>query len=174
MATRSGEHIILGLDPGSLHFGFAFVSVRGNDPSFVGAGTIHVSQKDSLPQRLLRISNELGNLVSRMPPHTVVVERVFVGKNVESALRLGYVRGLCLVECARAGAIFKEYSPRSIKKSVTGYGEAQKEQVRQVLESIFCISLTGSFDASDALALAYHEAQQYLAERVLRQQGISL
>jgi crossover junction endodeoxyribonuclease RuvC len=154
---------ILGIDCGSNRTGFGVIDSDGRDHRLVAAGTITLSPKDPLPQRLWRIHCELLSLIAKHPPDEVAVEDVFHGANVRSALKLAHVRGVALLLAAERGLPLGEYSPLEVKMGVVGYGRADKGQVQMMVKSLLGISEPlGSFDASDALAVAICHANRSL------------
>lgn len=104
----------------------------------------------------------------------VVIEQIFLGKNVDSAFKLGHARGICMHEAVVAGAEVREYATRLVKKLVTGSGAADKMQVQMALQRLLQVSIEGTLDASDALALAYHHAVQMEIERKLNRMSLNV
>ena len=152
---------ILGIDCGSRRTGFGVIDSDGRVHRMVASGTISLSPKDPFPQRLWRIHCELLDLVRKLPPDAVAVEDVFHGTNVRSALKLAHVRGVALLLAAEQGLPLGEYSPLEVKMGVVGYGRADKTQVQMMVKSLLGISESvGSFDASDALAVAICHANR--------------
>lgn len=152
--------LILGLDPGSRHTGFGVVRVQGDDVSHVDHGVIDLNERLSLPERLRVLQSELQNLYERHKIHTTVVEKIFFGKNADSAFKLGHARGVCLLVAAQNGAGVAEYAARYVKKCVTGSGAASKDHVQMVVFNLLRVRATGvKLDASDALALALTHAR---------------
>ncbi len=98
-----------------------------------------------------------------------MIEQIFLGKNADSAFKLGHARGVCMYEALKAKSEIREYATRHVKKIVTGSGASDKIQVQKALEKLLNIPLQGSVDASDALALAYHHAIQMEIERKMAQ-----
>ncbi len=109
-----------------------------------------------LADRLLVLGQDLLALFKEYPPAWVSLEKIFLGKNVQSAFVLGHVRGLVLYHAREFGAQVKEYAPKSMKKGVTGYGDASKDQVQRALMTLLQRQGVISLDASDALGLAYY------------------
>jgi len=160
--TRFGVRI-LGIDCGSRRTGFGVIDSDGRVHRLVSAGAIATSPKDPFPQRLSRIHGELLSLMRKHSPDAVAVEDVFYGANVRSALKLAHVRGVALVLAAVEGLPVGEYSPLEVKMGVVGYGRAEKAQVRLMVKSLLGIGEPlGSFDASDALAVAICHATRSL------------
>ncbi len=152
--------IVIGLDPGSLFTGYGVVSCNGTALVYVDHGVVLNNSKTQMPQRLLKIGEELQRVFEKYKPEAVVVEKIFLGKNVDSAFKLGHVRGVALYHAQKMGAQVIEYAAREVKKGITGYGAAQKEQVRLLVKNYLQIHLKIEIDAADALALAIYHAQR--------------
>ncbi len=165
---------IMGVDPGSRLAGVAFLEAQGSHLRHLENGVIRLKPKEELGRRLLSLSLQLQDLIEKYQPSVVVVEKVFLGKNVASAFTLGHARGVVLAEAARVGAEILECAPRAVKKGVTGHGGADKAHVQSFLSSIFQIRKFETEDASDALALALYGARIWQRERTFAQQGVSL
>ena len=163
------QEIILGLDPGSRHTGFGLIAVERDVCRHIEHGVIHLNSDLPLAQRLKRLHTELNGLFARHRVHTVVVEKIFFGKNADSAFKLGHARGVCLLSAAEHGAEFEEYAARFVKKCITGSGAAEKEQVQMMIFNLLRIpSHKMAFDASDALSLAVTHAQMSEGTRRMR------
>ncbi len=156
---------ILGLDPGSRHTGFGVIECRGPDYSYVAHGRISVGGLE-LAERLRRIFDTLQALIGEHGPHEIAVERVFVNRNVDSALKLGHARGAALCAVPRGLPVF-EYAPRAIKLALVGSGGAEKSQVAHMIRVLLHLQGRIAVDASDALAIAIchaHTRQRTLLE----------
>lgn len=149
---------ILGIDPGSRRTGYGILELSGSNLSPVGWGVIPSSPKDSFPDRLLRIHEELTRLIRLHRPTEASVEKVFLAKNASSALKLGQARGAAIVACRAAGLPVHEYSAKEIKLSATGFGAAPKEQVGEMVCRLLGIRGKPPPDATDALAVAFCRA----------------
>lgn len=149
--------IIIGVDPGSICLGFGVLRSHPHHLEHLASGTIRLKQK-LLADRLLHLSKEIRELLIRYLPQSMVIEKVFLGKNVQSAFKLGMVRGVCICEARRNGVSVYEYSPRTVKKGVSGSGAANKEQVQRIVEYELNVRDLDGLDASDALSLAIHHA----------------
>lgn len=143
---------VLGLDPGSRHTGFGIIDCRGPDCVHVAHGCISV-QGESIASRLRTIFDGLQRLIEEHDPGEVAVERVFVNRNVDSALKLGQARGAALCAMPQRLPVF-EYAPRAIKLALVGTGSAEKPQVAHMIKLLLRIDGRLSPDASDALAVA--------------------
>jgi len=148
---------ILGLDPGSRRTGFGFVDCRGGEYAHVANGCIKCTE-DSMAGRLRRIFEEVAALIAQHKPDEIAVERVFVNRNIDSALKLGQARGAALSAIPPGAPVF-EYAPRAIKAAVVGFGGADKGQVAHMMTVLLKIEQTITSDASDALAIALCHAQ---------------
>lgn len=153
---------ILGVDPGSSVTGFGVIErAAAGRRGFVHVahGTLRTPPGAALPQRLESIRLRLCEVVAEHAPDVAVVERVFVHANVRSALVLGQARGVVLAALASGGLHIEEVSPREVKKAVTGSGDADKAQVKQMVAKLLGLAIEPASDAADALALALHRAQ---------------
>lgn len=151
--------IILGIDPGSITTGYAFLDADGKSARVLEYGVLHAPAGHALEDRLLQIVSELEILLDRYRPEALSMEGVFFAKNARSALVLGHIRGAILVACRRRGMSYNEYSPRLVKQAVTGDGGAAKEQVANMIFAQLGISGGDlPLDASDALAIAWTHA----------------
>ncbi len=146
---------VLGIDPGSLITGYGVVD-KGKGGRLIHAGSGHVTLRPSspLPERLLTISNALKGIIDEFKPDAMSIESIFFAKNVSSAIKLGEARGIPLLCAASSGLPVYEYSPRSIKQAVTGYGNATKEQVQKMVKMLLKTMVQPQSDAADALAVA--------------------
>ena len=147
---------ILGLDPGSRRTGFGVIAVEGPESRCLAHGRIEV---EGLPvaERLARIHAGVAELVAQWAPDEVAVERVFVGRNVDSALKLGQARGAALA--ALGGLELAEYAPRAVKLATVGFGAADKLQVSHMMRAMLKVEGKLTADAADALAIAVCHAQ---------------
>ncbi|MGE6605378.1 crossover junction endodeoxyribonuclease RuvC [Halomonas sp. NPDC076908] len=148
---------ILGIDPGSRVTGYGVIDVIGVKPCYVASGCIRTAN-GALEQRLAQIYAGLSEVVELHRPTSVAIERVFMAKNPDSALKLGQARGAALVCMANHGLSLAEYAARQIKQAVTGQGGADKAQVQHMVTAILQLSATPQADAADALAIALTHA----------------
>ena len=149
---------ILGLDPGSRVTGFGVVDAGHTGLRYVASGCIRVGS-GAMAARLLEIHRHVAELVDTYAPGEIAVERVFMHKNPDSALKLGQARGAALCGACHAGAPVYEYAPRAIKQTVTGTGAAAKGQVQHMIKALLTLQGRLSADAADALAIAVCHAQ---------------
>ena len=160
---------ILGLDPGSRRTGYGLIERRGADWVHVAHGCVTVTgQKQPLPQRLRVIFESLSELIGAHAPAEIAIERVFVNRNVDSALKLGQARGAALCAVPQGLPVF-EYAPRAIKLALVGSGAAEKVQVAHMIRTLLGLQGHLSADAADALAVAVcHAHSRRLAELTAR------
>ncbi|NRB39516.1 MAG: crossover junction endodeoxyribonuclease RuvC [Pseudomonadales bacterium] len=145
--------IILGIDPGSRKTGFGIISTHGDQYDYIASGVINVA-KFEFSERLLRIYESVREITEKYSPEILTIEQVFMGKNANSALKLGQARGAAIVAAMQGGLTFAEYMPTEIKQAVVGTGAAKKEQVQHMVTQILKLSATPQEDAADALAAA--------------------
>jgi crossover junction endodeoxyribonuclease RuvC len=143
---------ILGLDPGSRRTGFGVIECSGSRSTQVTNGHIAAST-GSLNERLRLIFEGVQALIEKFRPDEIAIERVFLNRNVDSALKLGHARGAALCAVPNAVPVF-EYAPRAIKLAVVGFGGAEKAQVAHMIRALLHVEGRISADASDALAVA--------------------
>ncbi|MGE5399470.1 MAG: crossover junction endodeoxyribonuclease RuvC [Ignavibacteriales bacterium] len=147
--------IILGVDPGTIVTGFGIVKLHKNELTYVVQGAIKPPVSKSLPCKLEIIYNELDKYIKIYKPDEFAIESAFFGKNVQSAMKIGYARGVAMLAAVHNGLPVSEYSPREVKKSVTGNGAATKKQVQYMINHILNLDEKKMlFDESDALAVA--------------------
>lgn len=146
--------LILGIDPGSRKTGYGVIEQVGNRLTFIDCGTLNVAAKPDIPQRLAAIFQGLTGVCDQWNPVEVSIEKVFMSRNADSALKLGQARGAAIaaVTCQKR-AVF-EYSARQVKKAVTGQGGAEKHQVAAMVCRLLSLTKTPQEDAADALAIA--------------------
>ena len=147
--------IILGIDPGSINCGYGILQIEKRRIVAAGCDVVQVNPTLSLPIRLLKIYDEISKVIAEYNPDIAAVESIFYGKNIKSAFTLGHARGVILLSLAKAGIPIEEYSPREVKKSVVGNGNASKEQVEYMVKKIINLKKSPKTqDATDALAVA--------------------
>ena len=153
---------VLGIDPGSETTGWGVIEGEARRYRLVEYGTIKAPPKERFSARLLKISDGLEALIAQHRPDVCSVEEAFYATNVKVALKLGQVRGVILLGAERAGLEIHEYSPRLIKQTVVGYGNAEKHQVQEMVRVLLALkAVPEPHDAADALAIAichFHHA----------------
>jgi len=143
---------ILGLDPGSLRTGFGVIDCAGGTLTIVAQGCI-ATTGGPLADRLRIIHTRVAELIELHNPQEIAVERVFLSKNADSALKLGQARGAALAAVPATLGVH-EYAPRAIKLAVVGVGGAEKSQVAHMVKQLLRVNLKLAADAADALAIA--------------------
>ncbi len=163
--------IILGIDPGLRSTGFGVIRIEGLQNHYVESGCIRTSGTD-LVSRLVHIFHELDEVIARHSPAEVAVEQVFTARDPSAALKLGHARGVILVVAARRHLPVFEYSARTIKQAVTGYGAAQKQQVQYMVHTLLNVRAPLQQDRADALATALcHAGLRGASRRAAAAQG---
>jgi crossover junction endodeoxyribonuclease RuvC len=143
---------ILGLDPGSRCTGYGLIDWVGSDSVHVAHGCV-IAREAPLAERLRVIFESVEKLIAEHRPDEIAVERVFVNRNVDSALKLGQARGAALSAVPRGTPVY-EYAPRAVKMSIVGFGGADKRQVAHMMCALLCLAGSIAADATDALAVA--------------------
>ena len=152
---------VLGVDPGSRRTGFGILDDQRGRPVYVACGVV-VSMSGTVAERLHRIFAGLAEVIEHYKPDACAVERIFLARNADSALKLGQARGAVLVALAGAGLPVHEYTALQVKKATVGVGHAGKGQVQHMMRVLLGLSARPSTDAADALACALchlHESQ---------------
>lgn len=160
--------LILGVDPGSRVTGFGLVRVQRGNIEHVSHGVIVMDSDGDFPRRMLELGSAFRELMEKHHPDQVSIEKIFLGKNADSAFKLGHARGVIMYESLCSGAKVFEYATRIVKKGVTGNGGASKEQVQAVLKAILRLPKIERMDASDALAMACHHAFEVQRRQLIR------
>lgn len=142
----------LGIDPGSQVSGFGVLEKNGSRIRHIHSGFVRLTPSPSLSSRLKHLHQTLKKVIDEFQPADLAVEKIFFAKNVQSALTLGHVRGVILLTAVEAGLEIFEYSPLEIKKAVTGFGRADKNQVQEMVKILLGIPSIANPDVSDALA----------------------
>jgi len=152
-AALPGHARILGLDPGSLRTGYAVMEVDRHQTTCLTAGAIR-TRGASLTERLQEIFTGVAQLAAEYRPNEVAIERVFMHRNADSALKLGQARGAALSATFEVRPRVFEYAPREVKLAVVGTGAAQKSQVELMVRHLLKLTMPLTADAADALAIA--------------------
>jgi crossover junction endodeoxyribonuclease RuvC len=151
---------ILGIDPGTRLCGYGVVELHGGArPAYIECGVLHLPAELALPRRLHQLAVDLREVIADLAPQEMALESIFTGKNAQSALRLGYARGVVMLLCAEAGLPLHEYPPATVKRAVAGSGRASKEEVQKMVRWRFGLRSAPKPDAADALAVALCHAQ---------------
>lgn len=144
---------IIGIDPGSRITGYGIIDTDGFRHTYITSGFIKVTG-DEFHHRLGMVFNEIGAIIKKWKPVTMGIEKVFVSKNVDSALKLAQARSAIICAGVNAGLELGEYAPRSIKKAVVGSGAADKKQIQKMMKILLKLEATPQEDEADALATA--------------------
>jgi crossover junction endodeoxyribonuclease RuvC len=154
---------VLGVDPGSQTTGWGVVEGDSRRYALVAFGSVRAPSTMKFPARLLRMCNGLEEVIADHRPDVCVLEDAFLATNVKVSMKLGQVRGVVLLVAERAALEIQEYSPRLIKQTIVGYGNAEKHQVQEMVRLLLKLrSIPSPHDAADALAAAichFHHAQ---------------
>ncbi|MDE1192775.1 MAG: crossover junction endodeoxyribonuclease RuvC [Arachidicoccus sp.] len=152
---QNSDSVILAIDPGTIKMGYATIACSQNKLSLISMGTLLLSSHKDVYVRLQKIHATVCELIQLHNPNTFAIEAPFFGKNVQSMLKLGRAQGVAIAAAMQHHVPVTEYSPKKVKQSVTGNGNAAKEQVWKMLQQLFLIQETPAYlDASDALAVA--------------------
>ena len=164
--------LVLGIDPGSTVTGYALVDRRRGRYHLVSAGVVKTHSKQEMGHRLREIHEGLAAVLTVHKPAVVSIEAIFRHKSSESALRLGQARGVALLAAAQANVPVFEYNAMTVKKSVTGNGRADKQQIKRAVSMLTGESPELPLDAYDAIAIAIthlaHAPHKAATARALR------
>ena len=157
------ERIILGIDPGTNIMGYGIIEVNGNNMRLLTMGSVHLSKLADPYLKLQRIFKRTLQLIDEYNPDEMAIEAPFFGKNVQSMLKLGRAQGVSMAAALNRNLPIAEYLPKKVKQSVTGSGNASKEQVAAMLSQILSIKNEHAYlDATDAMGAAlchYYQTQ---------------
>lgn len=159
---------ILGVDPGSRITGFGIVRVDNGKIEHINHGVILLDADQSFPVRMKELGSAFREVMEKYQPHQVVIEKIFLGKNADSAFKLGHARGVIMYEAGLGNAEVAEYATRSVKKGITGNGGSSKEDVQALLKVLLNIKTINRIDASDALAMACYHAFELQRNTIMR------
>ena len=149
------EKVIIGVDPGTQVMGYGVIMVKGQRIELVQYGVIHLNKYSTHELKLKKIFERITQLIEEYLPDEMAIEDPFYGKNAQSMLKLGRAQGVAMAAALARSIPIVEYSPKKVKQSVTGNGNASKEQVAYMLENILKMELSREFlDATDGIAIA--------------------
>lgn len=152
---NTNSKIILGIDPGTLFMGFGIIEITSSGIALIVMDVLKISPKKDAYERLKIIHEKVCDLLKEFSPNDFAIEAPFFGKNVQSMLKLGRAQGVAIAAAMQAGVPVTEYSPRKVKQSITGNGNADKLQVLKMLQRLIVFEEDPKyFDATDALAVA--------------------
>ncbi|MBI2798531.1 crossover junction endodeoxyribonuclease RuvC [Candidatus Saccharibacteria bacterium] len=146
---------ILGIDPGTATTGFGVIEKKDGKLTAIDCGVISTDKSLAMPERLDILYKDIKELIAHHKPDTVAVEQLFFARNVTTALTVGQARGIVLLSAQQAKLPIREFTPLQVKQSVTGYGQATKKQVQEMVTKILKLkTIPKPDDAADALAIA--------------------
>lgn len=161
------EKIVLGIDPGTATTGYGAVGqTDAGSFELLACGVIRTASQQEMPLRLLEIFTDMQALIEEFQPDEIAIEKLFFGRNVTTAITVGQARGTILLAAAMAGISIAEYTPAEIKQAVTGYGNADKLQMQEMVQNLLNLpDIPRPDDAADGVAIAICHLQtvQYLA-----------
>jgi crossover junction endodeoxyribonuclease RuvC len=151
--------------------GYSVIEVTQKKVVVIEMNSLKLSARKDIYERLRMIHHTMNDIISRYRPQELAIEAPFFGKNVQSMLKLGRAQGVAIAVAMQCGLPVREYSPKKVKQSITGNGNADKEQVWKMLQHLFEVKEKGRyFDASDALAVAVcHHFQMSSQARIFHQ-----
>ena len=173
---KATDKIILGIDPGTVVMGYGIIHIAGNKVQLISAGVLKLNKKEDHFLRIKEIFDTVEKLIKEYKPDEFSIEEPFFGKNVQSMLKLGRAQGAAISAALHHHLPVFGYSPRTIKKSITGKGAASKEQVASMLRTILKFEETPKFlDATDALgvALCHHFQSKEITTSLASQKSTS-
>lgn len=149
------DKVILGIDPGTVIMGYGLIHIQGKEMTMLNMGVIKLDKMKDHPSRLKKIFERTVEIIREYHPDEMAIEAPFFGKNVQSMLKLGRAQGVAIAAALSQNIPIVEYTPKKIKQSVTGNGNASKEQVSGMLENLLNTKMDGMpLDATDGLAAA--------------------
>lgn len=155
ISTSSSEKIILGIDPGTRFLGYGLLRITNNKVTVLQYGVLNLTKYTTQGAKFLKIHERVLGIIEEFLPDEIAIESPFFGKNIQSMLKLGRVQGMVMSLAFSKSIPIAEYEPKKIKQSVTGNGNASKEQVAKMVEIIGNIKLDAKMhDATDALGIA--------------------
>jgi crossover junction endodeoxyribonuclease RuvC len=166
MTEKLAKYSILGVDPGTNAMGYAILEVEGKQLRLLKMSVITLSHLDEQQLKLKRIFERVSEVITQFEPKQMAIEAPFYSKNVQAMLKLGRAQGVAIAAAITNGVEMTEYLPKKVKQSVTGNGNASKEQVAAMLAQILKQDINADFlDATDALAVAvchYYQSSSIL------------
>ena len=149
------DKIVLGIDPGTNILGYGLIHIKGNKMELIVMGVLRLEKISDPALKLQKIFDRIVGLIDQYHPDELAIEAPFFGKNVQSMLKLGRAQGVAIAGALSRNLTVNEYSPKKIKQSITGNGNASKEQVSAMLKTLLQFNEKPEFlDATDGLAAA--------------------
>jgi crossover junction endodeoxyribonuclease RuvC len=168
--------IILGIDPGTIIMGYGLIRIQDNQVALLELGVLKPGKAKDGYKKLQLIFNTVSGLITKYQPTDFAIEAPFFGKNIQSMLKLGRAQGVAIAAAMRHGLEVTEYSPKKVKQSITGNGNAAKEQVMKMLQHLLSFRESPRhFDATDALAVAvchYYQSNNLTGKSLQTVSGI--
>ena len=162
LLEKEFDKIILGIDPGTNITGYGVLGIRSKELIVISIGIIELRKLEDHSQKLNRIFDRVSSLINQYSPNEMAIEAPFYGKNVQSMLKLGRAQGVAIAAALQKGMPIFEYAPKKIKLTITGSGNASKEQIAEMLSKTLNFNNDASFlDATDALGAAVCHAYQF-------------
>lgn len=159
--TDKKERVIIGIDPGTAIMGYGVILEKGSNIELITMGIVRMDHLDDPYLKLQRISEKTTHLLEEYKPDALAIESPFYSKNIQVLLKLGRAQGVIMAAALTRNMPVTEYAPRKIKQSITGNGNASKEQVAAMLQRLLKFKETPEFlDATDGLAIAVCHAFQ--------------
>lgn len=162
--------LILGIDPGSRKTGFGIINSVGQRMEYVTSGCIRVVDLPTFPERLHRIFQGISSLIEQYSPDEMAIEQVFLGRNADSALKLGQARGSAIIAGMQGGLEVHEYAAKKVKQAVVGRGSADKSQIQHMMMALLKLPGLPQEDAADALAIAVCHA--HTRQSLIKMSGV--
>jgi len=145
--------IIIGIDPGSITLGYGLIEKKGNKLIHLENGAVYM-KNELLSIKLEMIYNQLNDIMDEYKPEVMSIENIFYSKNIQSTIKLAHARSIPILLARQKGLQIYQFTPLEVKKSVVGYGRADKQQIQNMVRMLLKLPENADSDASDALALA--------------------
>lgn len=146
---------ILGIDPGLADTGYGLITVENHNITLLTYGSIATNKKDNTASRLILLEKTLQKIITTYQPSIIGIEQLFFCNNAKTIISVGQARGVIMLTAAKNKLLIKEFTPLQVKQGVTGYGQADKKQVQQMVKTILNLKqIPQPDDAADALAIA--------------------
>jgi crossover junction endodeoxyribonuclease RuvC len=156
------ERVVLGIDPGTAITGYGIVAQTvAGDYELLACGVLRTQAGIAMPLRLLELFHDLKALIAEFQPDEMAIEKLFFGRNVTTAITVGQARGVILVAAAELGIPTAEYTPAEVKQAITGYGNADKRQMQEMVQRLLELAHPPHpDDAADGVAIAICHLQR--------------
>ena len=152
--------IILGIDPGYAIVGFGILESAGGKQRLIRCGAINTEAGVPMPQRLLRIAEDVESLITQFRPDEIAIEELYFNNNITTGIGVAQARGVIIMTAAKLGVPISEYNPSQVKQAVAGYGKAEKRQVMEMTKRLLGLqAVPKPDDAADAVAIALCHAR---------------